>query len=608
MAIEYFYSGDSVPSKSKGQYAEIEKLQTTAANKLFKFDPNFINDMQKIKPIELGQAVPYISLSIMKHTGEELENFNVLFFHAPLELGKLNQKTMFPERPNVSLMEVIVKTEQSSGGYMFFTHVTITLKVHRPDAVTNSMLLAMLFPGMPFRLKYGWNTGEHTKNDFLKHKEILLFSLRTYEISYSEDGQADLVIEGTAFNEKFDSIYIGDDGTKEEGQKYKGGIAENIAILEKRISWMESQLKRKDTDNSSRNYEIIQQQLQSYQVRLKTSKGAVHKNFKRQLDLLTKSPVKQPSSHFKTLFGEKVNVKKFRNDFMSFHDVVSILCTSTFNAMDGKIFPSGNNIKFRLIYGQIDKKSGAPGSKIAGKSIADFPIDYKMFIEAVGDYVDSGQDVLTISGLFNILARGFLDNNEYWAKLEGTKDIVRLPYPVVHFTNHEIDGTQYVDIHVLDINNDIPTTTAVIKEIAESKKTATQDEFEKRVLGDPPSLPIIRIGHANSFIKKLKMSNITDEYVKAVFISRMAENSAIDVSEFVPPEIASENLTDVDTPLQMPLQGDMEVLGHPSWKPNKAFYLSTGLGGVVDGVYKILSVTHKIGRDGFSTNIEFLYN
>jgi hypothetical protein len=61
------------------------------------------------------------------------------------------------------------------------------------------------------------------------------------------------------------------------------------------------------------------------------------------------------------------------------------------------------------------------------------------------------------------------------------------------------------------------------------------------------------------------------------------------------------------TPLQVPLKGSMTVFGHTEWKPLKSFYLSSGMY-IIDAVYKITRVTHTLGLEGFSTNIEFIYH
>ena len=603
MAIKYFYSSAQQASRSVGPFKELKRLPDNKAHTLFKFDQDFIKNLQSIKPLELAQSVPFISLSSVGLDGKEIENFNKKFFHAQLGFSKPDQSVRFSERPSLSLIDVTLRTASESG-YLYTTEVMINLKVHRPDTVANGSLISLLFPGMPFLLEYGWNS----PNEFLNIKEKLQFALRTYEITFTEDGQAELMLDGTAFNEKFNNVYIGDDGTEPQDEKKKlsvtskNTLSSHLNRMNNYIGYIKNVVENKETDKNTakRDYKVISSLLESYQTSLQRTQGKIRENFKNQLKVLADIG-KQPGDNLSSLYGKKFKIKKFKNGFATFHDIVSILCNSTFNAMEGKVFPVQSN--YMLIYGQLDKASGTKNSVFGGTSIADFPIDYKMFIDTLQrEFTDNGQQVLTISALLNVLVRDFLGSQEYWAKLEGTDSGIRLPYPVVNFSNNSDD----MSINILDANNDIPVTSGIIKEIAKEKSATTQDDFEKRALKDYSGIPVIRVGHANSFIKTLKLSQITDEQIKGVLISRMAENAVIDNSEFIPPELETQ-VSETDTPLQLPLQGEMACLGHTSWKPFKVLYLSTGLV-ISDGVYKILSVTNKIGIEGFSTTLEFIYN
>ena len=102
------------------------------------------------------------------------------------------------------------------------------------------------------------------------------------------------------------------------------------------------------------------------------------------------------------------------------------------------------------------------------------------------------------------------------------------------------------------------------------------------------------------------MTHVMDQYIKAAFIKKMADSAMIETREFIPPELEVDN-DETGTPLTLPLEGTMTVLGHPEWRPFRAFLLSTGIF-PIDGVYKITAVEHVLNVQGYTTSITFLYH
>jgi hypothetical protein len=85
----------------------------------------------------------------------------------------------------------------------------------------------------------------------------------------------------------------------------------------------------------------------------------------------------------------------------------------------------------------------------------------------------------------------------------------------------------------------------------------------------------------------------------------MDENRTMGPRECVLPELGAKFTP--QTPLQLPLKGEMTVIGNTDWKPFKSFFLDTGFW-FVDGVYRILEVTHTLSNEGFFTKITFQWN
>src|SRR5690606_14409595 len=122
-----------------------------------------------------------------------------------------------------------------------------------------------------------------------------------------------------------------------------------------------------------------------------------------------------------------------------------------------------------------------------------------------------------------------------------------------------------------------------------SKKASKAEGISQVVDSSGKPLPVLQVGHANSFIKKLSLTQISDSAMKAVLLERMARDRKYGPRSTKSHEIRAGKVT----PLTLPLKGDMVVLGHPSWKPFRSFYLDADIY-LVDGVYKIMEVTHNL--------------
>lgn len=606
MAIQYFQISGSISPKSN------VKILTDTENPLFNFSPDFITNLQNISPTELGMSVPFISLKALDDQGNSIHDFSLDFFGGPLDVAKFKEGKRYPDRPTISLKEIRLRTDLGATGYLYYTEVTLALKVHKPDNVVDGTLLSLLFPGAPLELQFGWNS----PSNILNKKDILKFALKSYTITIGGDGQTDLTIEGTAFNERFNNTYVGDQGgdissvaakqlTPEiEKNLLKDNLSTNFATIQKWIEYL-NDLKDKKDKGGKNNYKLVNDSLVTYNNLIQRVRGPIRKNFSDNFALLK---TKKNS-------GSKFNVKgrqsviDFPKDFVYLHDVVDTLCSKTFDAMQKGLFYD-SNANYRFIYGKFHDEVGI-GQGFSGFPISDFPIDFAMLQKEFAEEMSTkGDAVLTVEALFNVLSKEFLENESYWKKLlKGTDRGIKTPDVALTVNNYMIKNQRFIDIAFIDTSSEIPITSSVIKDIVKKGGFASQNDFESAVLSKAKKpMVVLKIGHANSFLKELSMTNIMDEQMKSALISRMAEHSIINTRSFVPPgfEPAVDD-THVDTPLQLPLQGKMTVLGHPDWKPFRAFILSTGIY-VIDGVYKIISVDHVLSSDGFTSEIEFFYN
>lgn len=175
--VKYHYIGDTEPKFSEG----LTKLENddNFVNPLFNFRQEFIDQLNSITPLELGQSVPYVRLEIMDLKGKVLDDLNLSFFHQPININKISEQERYTDRPLMSLKDLDITTDNASG-HIFYTRVNFTLKIHKPDLLSSQTLIGLLFPGVPLQLTYGWNSPNTT---LLNQKQKLLLSVITYTIN-----------------------------------------------------------------------------------------------------------------------------------------------------------------------------------------------------------------------------------------------------------------------------------------------------------------------------------------------------------------------------------------------------------------------------------------
>ena len=591
-----------------------------SSNPLFNFSEQFVKQLQSITPLELASSVPYIGLRALDEYGKIIHDFNKELFFKPIDFSKMNSGERFADRPTASLIDVKIKSSTGSG-YIYFQDVIFTIKIHKPDVALNSTLIALLFPGMPMELEYGWHNSA-SENDLLNKTEKLAFALKNYNLNFTVDGQIDLTVDGTAFNERLTNTLIGDEQIVDknlldnlleikdpeqkkdiEARLASGGLTSVYAAINSYQDFFKN-LEQNPDKAGIRDMKTVKSMFNSYESVLNRARGSIRTNF--QNNVKQTKELKQSSKKFL----EKDNIKhQFKNGMITVHDLVSTMCGKTFDTLQ-KI-TGGATIRF--VYGLFHNEAGAAGGTYQGEAISDFPIDYGLFLEQLGIYTETnGTEVLTIEGLFAILINEFFHNEAYWRILESIDEGISLPHIYLGVNNYVVKQNnqpdkRFMDISLIDINRDVPMTSGIIEDLIDNKKSTVND-FENKVKSKAPTIPIIKLGHGNSFIREINMQNVTDEYIKAALIKRMADNSSIYTRAFIPPgfQNAIEG-TNIKTPLQLPLQGTMTTLGCVEWKPFRAFCLISGIY-VIDALYKILDTEHTINNQGFQTTIRFMWN
>jgi len=290
----------------------------------------------------------------------------------------------------------------------------------------------------------------------------------------------------------------------------------------------------------------------------------------------------------KTLAGEDRPV-------VTVGEIVRTLCYETINALPGKVVPEGT--AYTLYFGNFNKNAQFEGVE----NIEDFPIIWKNFDSSIKALMTAGQKSITVAVLFDLLC-SYITDMSYWGDVVKTEEASFLvPMPIVHFSNRIVTENskpkRLIEIFFIDSKSDVALTS---KELANSKN---MNEIKESIKSQ--GIPLLKLGSANSFIKNINLTHIVDETMKASLINRMCDNRSSSEREAL--VLGKSIEVPIITPLQLPLKGEMVVLGHPEWRPFRSFFLSTGIY-LIDAVYLVSSITHNLSIDGFRTTVGFIYN
>lgn len=624
MPVQYYYFNDRLPQANLEQPRNVGGLLTgldnaplspsvsiltDPSNPVYNFRQEFINNLQSALPGDVAQAVPYISVYSLDQNGEVKTDFTKEFFFKTIDMSALNAQARFVDRPQISLENVSInQTLADGGGFLTRSTISLSLKLHKPDLIANKRLEALLLPGMPMKIIFGWSSNNETLNS----KDVLLFNIRDYDIQFDRSGQANLTLNGNTFIENFASIFVGDlaealpgedenvidfsdtplaivnDGSTNVSEAQGDGLRQKQLSIQTFLSYVSTSGSSRNTDGQ-RDLAVSDRMAAIYSEaasRVSTAIEARYNEAKRQLE----AKRKPHPEWFKEVVKLKSTGERVGSECVTVHDIIGTLCGPTLNALEGTIIPSGKN--FRFVYGSFNETLGS----FSSKSIANFPINWRMFDNILKE---NGAVPPSIQGLFNILGNNFIGNEEYWRRyLVRDDSVLDIPKICFHVSTHFIQDNEISQVSLVDINRNVPLTQRRLQ--SNHQSLVSEDDYKQTVLRDTP-IPVIRIGHCASFVKSISMSHENNSYIKAFLINRA---TATDSS-------ARQAITqNKKTPLQqrhglfLPLKGEMTLLGQVDWKPARFFYLSSGIY-FLDGAYVITAVTHTLDAAGFNTRIEF---
>ncbi len=559
---------------------DVAAIEEDEQKSLFRFQGDFFEQFHSVSALQRSSAIPFISLHSLNQKGEIIQNLNIDFFFKSIDFASMNQSNRYGERPVMSLKSIELKTSQPPGsGYLYFTDVALALKIHSPTALSDASIMSLTLPGMSHRLVYGWSSVGPNGNAFLNERQELTFQVTTYDLNYDETGQVDLIVRGMALNDEFNNTLVGDTGQTLRNDLISDRGADGIARKKARNAVYEEHLEGiKDTVGGPISAELVDQIAIGYESREKEARGKITKEIARRRKELAET--------------DKVTY--------SFHDVVSIMLGPTLQALATDVWPDVD--EFRVVYGDINEKARDGTIPV---SLAEFPINVEKFKSQVNDAVRRGVFALTVKQFLNMLINNFLENDQLWTDTRQVEDPenpppFNKPDIIVFFTNRVGDkGKRVMELLIHDVNFGLPVTTLAV---TSGKKS--EAEREQLIIGESGLLPL-RLGHANSFVKKMSLTQVRDNSMKSALIKRMYDDRQDGPRSSKPASLS--NKATANNPTRLPVQGTLEVMGHVRWKPFKAFFLDSGTP-LVTGIYKIMGVTHKLSADGFNTTLEIFPN
>ncbi len=612
MPLRYYYfadrtSGAPPPLRSPVTLPDVQPL-ADEQNPVFNFSQDFIESFQKLDAVQMGQAVPFISICSLDLNGNIVTDFNTTFFQHPINMDEIGGDQRYADRPQISLDNIAISQDLAAGGgFLTWTHVTLQLKLHKPDYITNNSLVSMLFSSLPMRIVFGWSAPDSATNSFLGAQDLLLFNVKDYSIDFDVSGQGLLTVNGLAHGGNFSTVFVGDRAeriTPEDvaaaaedtpvTDAQQGSLWDRQNRINTYVSYIDSLTPRNDSQ-ASRSNSVIKAMTQAYyDVSSRVSVGT-RARYSQAMQALSEKKVSRPA-WFRDVKKKNRDGTTSYAECVTLHDVITTLCQPTLEALQGTVIPA--NKEYRVVYGCFNDNAG----DFAGECLGTFPIHWTTFQNSMATMAEQNQPVPSVQFVFERLVSDFLSDANYWREnliSSDDQDAIDMPSVTCQVTSHVTNlDTEVVQITFFDVNQNIPLTQLKMRDLP--NQFSEQQQIDACVR-NPPVIPILRLGHANSFVKSISMESFGDPTYKAMLMNRnitvISERQSIVAGATSPPPVT-------DPPF-IPFKGSLDVVGHVSWKPSRFFYLASGIF-FIDGVYVITKVNHQLDASGFRTHIEIM--
>jgi hypothetical protein len=113
-SVTYSYIGTDTLNVTLSPPAPKSNSVNDSFNPIFNFDSKFGDNLLALQPTDIALAVPFVNFKVLDLGGQVIKDFNISFFQKQIDFSKINDGTRYSDRPNISLQDVELTTDQSS--------------------------------------------------------------------------------------------------------------------------------------------------------------------------------------------------------------------------------------------------------------------------------------------------------------------------------------------------------------------------------------------------------------------------------------------------------------------------------------------------------------
>jgi hypothetical protein len=512
-----------------------------------------------IDAIDKASAVPYIKLQqVDRATGSPVGSELNLDLIDPPAFGKMVSRR-FAERPDVSLESITVKQNYSKGWWIF-SEITISLTVHRPEALQEvdskaSVVARLIQPGSTFVLVYGWQGGKNpvlglgynvgadekkpctmdqigeakAKQDLrtvFPAQKYIRFCVTTYNFEVEVNGQIHLTIQ---------AIEDGETHVRASSFFNQMGVDPDTATFDQ---------KRKAILN--------------------------------RLD------------HNASIYGHGDGVKRRGITVKKFLDAI----------VAGPLTQAYQNAGYstvKLKLGMFNGECPETANKdvVAGKGIADFVLDYAELVKKIDMMIRRGEQ-LTLYNFIETAVVNVLRGVETWRDPER----LEVSVPDMVMTSIMNPQTGSVEVFIIDRHRYLKR----IREEFSHSRIQSQKSILKKTLKEQRLFPVVSIGRAQSFLQASKFEAATDDQLKSILVSRSIKLSRTEVSTGDLKKSAESSIPMALLMYRSALRGTMSMIGNFVFNTFGMLWIDFGVD-EWSGMFYVVERSDKIDRSGFQTNI-----
>lgn len=559
--------------------------------------------LQSATAADIAGCVPFINITQIHPDTGEVVNENIM--KEIVGVSPFTDKVghLFPERPNVSLQSLTVKTEQMQSAHTRLL-VNIEFVVNRPNVVFSSdeynAWRELLVEGNMFVLEYGWRSNtKMVKNEMLngigyydrdsgmtvQSKTSLLIGLIKYTVNLEVNGTLRFSFEMASMgNTGMRHVSLFDELTNELS------INDAVGPILK-MKKLGADLLDSIDDAASKKKRIAKKQQSSVQLNDKLAKKVKEEYSKALIKKFENALQSRVIS-----IDQKYGFVKDKRRFVRFGDIMDDLVAPILERMATRI----GYKRIDLFFGNFNERCGTTSDnygseKMSGKSIGDFPIPVDKLKEAMSKTALKGREMRVESLVETLIS--IMRQQGCWKA-----DAVRVPSLFTTSRDIPEDGRNVFVYAIIDGHDG----SAIIE--SQGEEIASEDVTKEIVFNKlkEKGIPIIELGRVDSIFKSFDFTINPDQLQVKVFADRSLTHRKDQlqmVDQPDPQSLAGRSNRNALIPLSV-LNGSIEMLGNFIFQTFSYVWVEFYGAHTITGIYNVKGRTDTIEAGNFSTTIE----